>query len=107
VALPLALVAVVGAGVRGRWTSTWSAVSAIAVVRRWRIELAIATGGDKGVLRGGLGVLHVILLLQKQIGARREKRVWRIAVGDHRHRTTKLGERPRSMLITWDVSRTG
>jgi hypothetical protein len=33
--------------------------------------------------------------------------VWRIAVGDHRHRTTKLGERPRSMLITWDVSRTG
>jgi hypothetical protein len=43
------------------------------------------------MLRGGLGVLLIILFLQQQIRTRREEGVGRILGSDHGHSMAKLG----------------
>jgi hypothetical protein len=43
------------------------------------------------MLRGGLGMLLVILLLQQQIRTCKEEGVGRILGGDHRYNMAKLG----------------
>jgi hypothetical protein len=78
-----------GVGACVRCSGTRGAVG----TARWGWRLGTA-GGKESVFGSGLVVLRIVLLLQQQIGTRRQEGVGRDLGGDHGHGVTILGVEP-------------